>query len=250
MDINGITNGWRTYATSECHGSFLGLPRSYPNTILRERIHMGNVHSGKRALVISNSKKANLSASSKQRIKLQINGEKELTFTEFLKHPSGMEAVINAKALQSYRLVEDSDDTYRCTLPKVQLMSFEVYPVLVLRVTPTQEDCTVELLSCKLEGSELLESQSERFSANMTNCMTWNMEDPDPFLEVDVRLNVTLEISTRPFTMLPVSAVEAPGNLVIQTLVDTLVPLLLQQLLQDYVEWIQKQQQNSINATS
>jgi hypothetical protein len=80
--------------------------------------------------------------------------------------------------------------------------------------------------------------------------MTWNMEHPEPFLEVDVRLNVTLEISTRPFTMLPVSAVEAPGNLVMQTLVDTLVPLLLQQLLKDYDEWIKKQQRNSLNATS
>ncbi|KAG7540819.1 hypothetical protein ISN45_Aa07g009750 [Arabidopsis thaliana x Arabidopsis arenosa] len=245
MDI-GISNGWITPTTSESSGSnFLGLLRSYPNTIPRKTIHIG-----KRAMVISSSKKANLSASRKQRIRLQINGEKELTFSEFLKHPSGMEAVINAKALQSYHLVEDTDNTYRCTLPKVQLMSFEVSPVLVLRVTPTQEDCTVELLSCKLEGSELLENQSERFSAIMTNCMTWNMEHPEPFLEADVRLNVTLEISTRPFTMLPVSAVEAPGNLVMQTLVDTLVPLLLQQLLKDYDEWIQKQQRNSLNASS
>ncbi|KFK29693.1 hypothetical protein AALP_AA7G166500 [Arabis alpina] len=197
----GIHNRWRI---------FQGLPRSYPNSIPSKGIH---VHSGKRAMVIYNSKKANLSASRKQRIKLQINGEKELTFSDFLKHPSGMEAVINAKALQSYHLVDDIDNTYRCTLPKVQLMSFEVSPVLVLRVTPTQEDCTVELLSCKLEGSEVLENQSERFLANMTNCMTWNMENPEPFLEVDVKLNVTLEISTPPFTMLPASAVEVPGNL-------------------------------------
>jgi hypothetical protein len=113
MDI-GIRNGWRTPKTSESSGSnFLGLLRSYPNTIPRERIHMGNVHSGKRAMVISSLKKANISASRKQRIKLEINGEKELTFSEFLKHPSGMEAVINAKALQSYHLVDDSDDTYR-----------------------------------------------------------------------------------------------------------------------------------------
>lgn len=28
----------------------------------------------------------------------------------------------------------------------------------------------------------------------MTNCMTWNMEHPEPFLEADVRLNVTLEV--------------------------------------------------------
>ena len=32
-----------------------------------------------------------------------------------------------------------------------------------------------------------------------------------------------------------------------QTLVDTLVPLLLQQLLKDYDEWVQKQQQNFLN---
>lgn len=72
-----------------------------------------DVHSGKRAMVTSNSKQANLSASRKQRIKLQNNGEKKLTFNEFLKHPSGMEAVINAKALQSYHLVDDNDNTYR-----------------------------------------------------------------------------------------------------------------------------------------
>ncbi|XP_024005060.1 uncharacterized protein LOC18030203 isoform X2 [Eutrema salsugineum] len=215
MDI-GIHNGWRTSVTSQGPRNFLGLRRSYPNSNInpRNRIQVGsNVHSGKRAMLISSSKKANLSASRKQRIKLQNNGGKKLTFSDFLKHPSGMEAVINAKALQSYHVVDENDNTYRCTLPKVQLMSFEVSPVLVLRVTPTQEDCTVELLSCKLEGSELLENQSENFSAIMTNCMTWNMEDPEPFLEVDVTLKVILEISTPPFTMLPVSAVEAPGNL-------------------------------------
>ncbi|CAH8355711.1 unnamed protein product [Eruca vesicaria subsp. sativa] len=238
-----IHNGWRASVTSQSPRKFLSLLRSYPNAIHRERVLLGSYV--RREMVILSSKKANLSASRKQRIKLESNGEKELTFSEFLKHPSGMEAVINAKALESYQLVDDDDENiYRCTLPKIQLMSFEVSPVLVLRVVPTQEDCTVELLSCKLEGSELLENQSEVFSAVMTNCMTWNMEDPEPFLEVDVSLKVTLEISTRPFTMLPVSAVEAPGNLVMQTLVDTLVPLMLQQLLKDYDEWIQKQQQN------
>lgn len=244
----GIHNGWRASVTSEDprRRKLLDLLGSYPNAIPRERILLGS--HVRRAMVISSSKQANLSASRKQRIQLQSNREKkELTFSEFLKHPSGMEAVINAKALQSYQLVDDDENTYRCTLPTIQLMSFEVSPVLVLRVIPTQEDCTVELLSCKLEGSELLESQSERFSAIMTNCMTWNMEDPEPFLEVDVSLKVTLEISTRPFTMLPVSAVEAPGNLVMQTLVDTLVPLLLQQLLKDYDEWIQKQQENFLS---
>ncbi|CAN8326724.1 unnamed protein product [Cochlearia groenlandica] len=234
-------------ASSQDPRNFMGFLRSHHNTVPRKRFNHVCSSGSNRAVLVWSLKRANLSASKKQRIKLQVNnGEKELTFSEFLKHPSGMEAVINAKALQSYHLVDDIDNTYRCTLPKIQLMSFEVYPVLVLRVTPTHEDCTVELLSCKLEGSELLESQSGSFSAVMTNCMTWNMESPEPFLEVDVKLNVGLEISTRPFTMFPVSAVEAPGNLVMQTLVDTLVPLLLQQLLKDYDEWIQKQQRNTM----
>ena len=70
-------------------------------------------HVRRATMVISSSKKANLTASRKQRINLQSNREKELTFIEFLKHPCGMEAVINAKALQSYQLVADDDNTYR-----------------------------------------------------------------------------------------------------------------------------------------
>ncbi|KAF6143874.1 hypothetical protein GIB67_009855 [Kingdonia uniflora] len=47
-------------------------------------------------------------------------------------------------------------------------------------------------------------------------------------------------ISAHPFTLLPVSAVEKPGNLMMQSLVDRLVPLLLQQLRQDYDNWVQE----------
>lgn len=43
-------------------------------------------------------------------------------------------------------------------------MSFEVSPVLVLRVTPTQEDCTVELLSCKVENDKDLRSRLSNIS--------------------------------------------------------------------------------------
>ncbi|KAL7165759.1 hypothetical protein ACSBR2_036600 [Camellia fascicularis] len=131
--------------------------------------------------------------------------------------------------------------TPRCTLPRVQLLNFEVAPVLDLRVTPTDEDCTVEMLSCKFVGSEVLERQNDHFSASMRNRITWDPNDTEPFLDVDVKLNLTLEIYTQPFTMLPISAVEGPGNLMMQTLLDRLVPLLVQQLLQDYSKWVQQQ---------
>ncbi|CAN1186912.1 hypothetical protein LINPERHAP2_LOCUS38406 [Linum perenne] len=100
------------------------------------------------------------------------------------------------------------------------------------------------MLSCKLQGSEVIEDQNDRFSAFMVNRMTWDTDNLEPFLEVDVKLNLTLEIYTQPFLLLPTSAVEGPGNLVMQALVDRLVPLLIEQLLLGYYDWAEKQKQN------
>ncbi|XP_075640010.1 uncharacterized protein LOC142611765 isoform X3 [Castanea sativa] len=184
----------------------------------------------------SNVKKANLSATRKERIKLpnyddDCCGGKTFHIREFLGHPSGIQAMLNTSSLQSFQALDTN--TYRCFLPKVQLLNFEAAPVLDLRVTPTNEDCTVEMLSCKFEGSEIMERQNNHFSASMLNHMTWETNDFESFLEV--------EIYTRPFTMMPVSSVERPGNLMMQALVDRLFPLHLQQLLQDYDKWVHQQ---------
>lgn len=45
-----------------------------------------------------------------------------------------------------------SDAICRCTLHKIQFLKFEVAPVLDLRVTRTDEDCTVEMLSCRVSS--------------------------------------------------------------------------------------------------
>ncbi|KAJ7958675.1 DUF1997 family protein [Quillaja saponaria] len=191
----------------------------------------------------SNSKKANLSVSRKERIKLPTYIEglegKRYHISEFLSQPCGIEAILNTRALQTFQSI--GINTYRCTLPKVQLLNFEAAPSLDLRVTSTDEDCVVEMLSCKFQGSELVENQNNHFSAFMINHMTWGMNDSEPFLEIDVKLSLSLEIYTRPFTMMPISAVERPGNLMMHALLDRLVPLLLQQLLQDYDKWVRQQ---------
>lgn len=195
----------------------------------------------------SNAKKANLFASKKERIKLPTYddglGDKKYHISEFLSHPCGIAAVLNTRALQSFQSLDPN--TYRCALPKLQFLNFEAAPLLDLRVTSTDEDCLVEMLSCKFEGSEVVEEQNNHFSAFMINHMTWGGDDAESFLKVDVKLNLTLEIYTLPFTMLPTSAVEGPGNLMMQALVDKLVPLLLQQMMQDYDEWVQKQLENT-----
>ncbi|KAF4351050.1 hypothetical protein CsatB_008245 [Cannabis sativa] len=190
-----------------------------------------------------NTKKANLSASRKERVQLPIipNYEgKKFPIGEFLSQPCAIEALLNTNALKSFQCL--SPNTYRCTLQRLKLLNFEVAPVLDLRVTPTNQDCTVEMLSCKFEGSKIMEQQNNHFTAFMRNRMSWDTSsDEDSFLEVDIKLNLILEIYTRPFTMMPVSTVERPGNLMLQALLDRLVPLLLQQLLQDYSKWVHQQ---------
>ncbi|KAM0026922.1 hypothetical protein Hdeb2414_s0020g00563681 [Helianthus debilis subsp. tardiflorus] len=190
----------------------------------------------------SKVKKAKLSARKQERVKIPSytitdgEGGKLYPIQEFLSHPSGIEALLNKHALQSVEQLDAT--TYRCTLPPLNLLNFEVSPVIDLRVTPTDKDCRVEMLSCKFEGSEIMERQNEHFSAEMSNYITWCTKTSEPYLDVDVNLDLTLEIYTRPFNMLPTSAVEAPGNLMMQALVDRLVPLLLQQLIQDYTKWV------------
>ncbi|KAL7159743.1 hypothetical protein ABFS83_01G048200 [Erythranthe nasuta] len=222
------------------------LPREVFNSRTRKRNGCVKVSVKKEKLSESGAKRANLSAGKNERIKIPnrsdgVNGGSgSYSISEFFSHPSGIEALLNTRALQSYQSLDSN--LYRCVLPQLQLLNFRVAPVLDLQVTPSSEDCLVEMLSCKFEGSEVVERQNEHFSASMKNHITWETIDTEQFLNVDVKLNLVLEIYTQPFALLPISAVEGPGNIMMQTLVDKLVPLLVQQLLQNYEEWILQQQ--------
>ncbi|KAG8087927.1 hypothetical protein GUJ93_ZPchr0010g10754 [Zizania palustris] len=190
------------------------------------------------------SRRARLSARRRERTRLEDGGG----IGEFLRQPAGVESLLNTRALQSFAPVESPEsesNTFRCTLHPIGFLGFQVAPVLDLRVTPTCTDCTVQMLSCRFEGSGSVEQQNELFSAFMSNHITWRDEGEEPFLDIDVNLDITLEVYTKPFSLLPLSAVEKPGNLMMQGLLDRLVPLLGEQLLRDYHHWVQLQQQQS-----
>lgn len=158
--------------------------------------------------------------------------------SEFLSQRAGMESMLNINALQSHEYV--GSNIFRCTLPKVEILSFEVAPVVDLSVVANEQECIVEMLSCKFQGSEIVESQNERFSASMRNQLTWDSNGSDgQVLQVNVQLYVSLEVYTLPFTLLPISAVETPGNAILQAMVDRMVPLFVEHLLDDYYRWSQ-----------
>jgi Protein of unknown function (DUF1997) len=201
-------------------------------------------------------KTARIVASRKETISFPI-GTDDNRLSEFFKDTAGVEALLNTRTLHSYHPLSYYDHNqdhssspsssadslvYRCTLYTIQFLNFEVTPVLDLSVTPTDHDCAVELLSCKFEGLEAIEQKNDFFSASMRNYITWREDGDETVLDFDVNLELTLQVYTRPFSLLPVSAVEKPGKLVMQGVLDRLVPLLIQQLLQDYNSWLQLQQ--------
>ncbi|GAB4854080.1 hypothetical protein Ancab_022662 [Ancistrocladus abbreviatus] len=204
---------------TQCQGcSAIGISSSYAlDNLTSTRLFSNNTNFreviGVIKLVKDNSnhssvKKALLSAKKKERIKLPYYEDsctgKSYAISEFLNHPTGVEAILNVNALESWRSL--GSNTYRCRLPVIQLLNFEVAPVLDLQVKRTSEECTVELLSCKFEGSDIVERQSKYFTASMKNYITWDTNNMESVLDVDVKLDVSLEIYSQPFILLPVSA--------------------------------------------
>ncbi|XP_040382825.1 uncharacterized protein LOC102719139 isoform X1 [Oryza brachyantha] len=145
------------------------------------------------------SRRARLSARRRERIRLLDVVEDGAAgavggIGEFLRQPAGVESLLNTRALQSFAAVEPEPNTFRCTLRTIGFLGFQVAPVLDLRVTPTCTDCTVEMLSCRFEGSGSVEQQNELFSAFMSNHITWKDDGEEPCLDIDVNLEVTLEV--------------------------------------------------------
>lgn len=209
-------------------------------------LHSSNIRKSKVSLESDEAhetkrgREAKLFAKKKQRLRLACSDSNQSSpLSEFLQHPSGVESVLNRKGLQTFELLEEEPDTYRCSLHAIEFMSFEVVPVIDVRLTHTTNGCTVEMLSCKFEGSHaMLQQQNEKFSAFMRNEITWDEEsDSETCIDFDVCLGVNLQVFTKPFTLLPLSALETPGNLIMQGLLDRLVPSLVDQLLEDYNKW-------------
>ncbi|WVZ08448.1 hypothetical protein V8G54_021794 [Vigna mungo] len=88
----------------------------------------------------SNSKRANLLAAKKERIRLPTYsddfGGKKYHISEFLSHPSGIAAVLNTKALESFQSLDAN--TYSCSSNGLANANIV-----------TRLDCDIELESSK-----------------------------------------------------------------------------------------------------
>jgi len=69
--------------------------------------------------------------------------------------------------LDAERIERVDDSTFRCYVYRFRFFALEVCPVLLVRVDEEPDGCCIRLLSCKLEGSPLVEAQNDKFSGKV-----------------------------------------------------------------------------------
>lgn len=64
---------------------------------------------------------------------------------EYMKLPASQYSVLDAE-----RIVRVSEDTFRCYVYTIKFFTFEVCPVLLVKVEQQPHGCCIKLLSCKV----------------------------------------------------------------------------------------------------
>ncbi|XP_072146770.1 uncharacterized protein [Setaria viridis] len=177
---------------------------------------------------------------------------------EYMSLPASQYSVLDAE-----RIERVDDSTFRCYVYRFRFFALEVCPVLLVRVDEEPNGCCIRLLSCKLEGSPLVEAQNDKFSASMVNRVfcsstlqgsTLQQLTSDTTIEVLYsqiptesllsytqsayydNLQVTIDIPF-PFRAIPVTAIESSGRQVLEQLLGVMLPRFLNQLVKDYQAW-------------
>ncbi|XP_052186650.1 uncharacterized protein LOC127797625 [Diospyros lotus] len=153
---------------------------------------------------------------------------------EYMSLPASQYSVLDAE-----RIERVDDNTFRCYVYRIKFFSFEVCPVLLVRVEEQRNGCCIKLLSCQLEGSPIVVAQNERFHASMENrisCDSKRSNSSVAELTSDAVIEVSIDV---PFSFLPipVRAIESTGAQVLDQLLRIMLPRFMAQLEKDYQAW-------------
>lgn len=141
--------------------------------------------------------------------------------------------------LDAERIERVDDKTFRCYVYRFKFFSFEVCPVLLVRVEEQPNGCCIKLLSCKLEGSPIVVAQNDKFDASMENkisCDSTRSDSPVQNLTSDAVIEVNIDIPFA-FRALPTQAIESTGSQVLEQILKAMLPRFMSQLVKDYQAW-------------
>lgn len=160
--------------------------------------------------------------------------ELERPLSEYMSLPASQYSVLDAE-----RIEREDENTFKCYVYRFKFFSFEVCPVLLVRVEEQPYGCRIRLLSCKLEGSPIVVAQNEKFSASMVNEVSYSFSDESSTarqLISETTIEVVIDIPFA-FRVIPVEMIESTGNQVLQQLLKMMLPRFLSQLAKDYKAW-------------
>ncbi|KAG9136629.1 hypothetical protein Leryth_020272 [Lithospermum erythrorhizon] len=141
--------------------------------------------------------------------------------------------------LDAERIERVDDNTFRCYVYRFKFFSFEVCPVLLVRVEEQPNGCCINLLSCKLEGSPMVAAQNDKFDASMVNRVSCDSQPSDSLMQ-QLTSNAVIEVSIEipfAFRAIPIQAFESAGNQVLEQILRIMLPRFMSQLVRDYQAW-------------
>ncbi|KAK7277262.1 hypothetical protein RIF29_18413 [Crotalaria pallida] len=153
---------------------------------------------------------------------------------EYMRLPASQYSVLDAE-----RIERVNDNTFRCYVYRIKLFSFEVCPVLLVKVEEQPDGCCINLLSCKLEGSPMVAAQNDKFDALMVNrisCESNSVNSLKQQLTSDTIIEVSIEIPFA-FKAIPKQAIESAGTQVLEQILRIMLPRFMSQLVKDYQAW-------------
>ncbi|XP_058081992.1 uncharacterized protein LOC131230201 isoform X2 [Magnolia sinica] len=153
---------------------------------------------------------------------------------EYMSLPASQYSVLDAE-----RIERVNENTFRCYVYRLKFFSFEVCPVLLVRVDEEPDGCCIRLLSCKLEGSPIVVAQNDKFSASMVNKISCNSNRGNSSVQQltsDTTIEVVIDIPFA-FQAIPAQVIESTGTQVLEQLLKIMLPRFLTQLVKDYQAW-------------
>ncbi|GJW95089.1 DUF1997 domain-containing protein [Tanacetum coccineum] len=158
----------------------------------------------------------------------------ERPLLEYMSLPASQYSVLDAQ-----RIERIDDNTFRCYVYKFKFFAFEVCPVLLVRVEEQPNGCSINLLSCKLEGSPIVVAQNDKFDASMVNRISCDRNLSSSTMQQltsDTVIEVSIDIPF-PFQALPVESIESSGTQVLEQILKIMLPRFMAQLVKDYEAW-------------
>lgn len=154
------------------------------------------------------------------------------SLAEYMALPASQYSVLDARKIERV-----DDTTFRCYVGQLNFLGFSVEPVITVSVTVEPRGCTIRLLSCRLQGSRIVEDINSKFAAQMTNSVSWAPTEDPGTKQISSDTTIEVDVEVPGWFILPTPAVEAAGSGVMAATLKAMVPRFLAQLEKDYALW-------------